>query len=58
MKKCVAIIINAQISQYAGFVYDSTMMYALTVNAMINDNVDYRDGVQYLKYAKTISFRG
>ena len=47
-----------QIGSLAPFVYDAAILYALVVNKMIADNVDYKSGSQFFKYAQKIQFNG
>ena len=50
--------VNMQVSMYAAYVYDATMLYLLTIEKMIKAGVDYHDGTIFLKYAKTVLFLG
>ena len=47
-----------QVSMYAAYVYDATMLYALTVDKMIKSKADYNNGQDVLQFAQQIVFKG
>ena len=49
---------HIQIGSAANYVYDGIILYALTVQQMTNDGVDYRDGANFLRYSQRVLFKG
>ena len=49
---------HIQIGSAANYVYDGIILYALTVQQMTKDGVDYRDGASFLRYSQQVLFKG